>query len=449
MVNEITESMKKLSIYLLPVMYLALLLLNGCITDKCTQTITYYSYEPVYMSLEEVRAGIKNEPARALREPGKMYFKDIYIYIVEVNKGVHVIDNSDPHNPQNIGFIVVPGVRDIAIKGSSMYVDSFMDLVTIDVTNPKDVAVQNRVEEVFPYGSWHEGLWAEPEKGIAVDWIETEHVEEAECGNNNFAWDWMPRNGFVMEDALGVANFASNSAVKTSTPQGGGAELSTGVGGSMARFTITNNYLYAVTQFDLKVFNIDNVAAPQYSNDVSLGWGIETIFPMGNHLYIGSMTGMYIMSLSNPQFPELLSIMQHVRSCDPVVVDPDEKYAYVTIRDGNDCGETVNNLIVTDISNKRAPFNVATYEMHNPHGLGLRDNVLFICDGDEGLKVFDVSDKNKITNNELAHFKNINTFDVIPLYNILLMIGSDGLYQYDYSDLKNIKQISMIPVESN
>ena len=439
--------MKKLSIYLIPAMYLALMLLNGCITDKCTQTVTYYTYEPVYKSMEEIRAGIKNEPASALKEPGKLYFKDTYIYIVEVNKGVHVIDNADPHNPDNFAFITVPGVRDISIRGNSMYVDSYLDLVTIDITNPNAVSEQNRVENVFPYGSWHDGLWAEEDKGIAVDWIETEHVEEAECGNNNFAWDWLPRNGFALEAAMDVSVLSSNSNLVPNAQYQGGSEVSTGVGGSMARFTISGEYMYAVTEWDMKVFNISNISAPRLTNELQVGWGIETIFPMGNHLYIGSSTGMYIMGLSNPEAPEQLSMLQHVRSCDPVVVDPEENYAYVTIRDGNTCEGTVNQLIVTDISNKRAPFNVATYDMHNPHGLGLKGDVLFICDGDDGLKVFDASDVKKITNKRLAHFKNINTFDVIPLHNILLMIGSDGFYQYDYSDLDNIKQISMIPVE--
>ena len=46
----------------------------------------------------------------------------------------------------------------------------------------------------------------------------------------------------------------------------------------------------------------------------------------------------------------------------------------------------------------------------------------------------------------LAHFEEINTFDVIPVNEILIMIGTDGLYQYDYSDLNEISLLSKIPI---
>jgi len=48
--------------------------------------------------------------------------------------------------------------------------------------------------------------------------------------------------------------------------------------------------------------------------------------------------------------------------------------------------------------------------------------------------------------NRIAHYTGMDGFDVIPQNNILMMIASDGLYQYDYSDLNNIRQISKIPI---
>jgi hypothetical protein len=38
---------------------------------------------------------------------------------------------------------------------------------------------------------------------------------------------------------------------------------------------------------------------------------------------------------------------------------------------------------------------------------------------------------------------------VIPLDNVLMMIGADGLFQYDYSDPANIKLLSHLPVHEN
>jgi hypothetical protein len=78
--------------------------------------------------------------------------------------------------------------------------------------------------------------------------------------------------------------------------------------------------------------------------------------------------------------------------------------------------------------------------------LGIDGNTLFICDGPAGLKVFDASDKEKITAHQLASFPNIQAYDVIPVNNYLFMIGDNGFYLYDYKDLTKITQIGHIPV---
>ena len=82
--------------------------------------------------------------------------------------------------------------------------------------------------------------------------------------------------------------------------------------------------------------------------------------------------------------------------------------------------------------------------MDNPYGLGISGDILFVCDGTSGLKVFDASDPLLIIEHQLARFPGIQAYDVIPLGKSLLMIGSDGFYQYDYSDVKSIRQISVI-----
>lgn len=84
--------------------------------------------------------------------------------------------------------------------------------------------------------------------------------------------------------------------------------------------------------------------------------------------------------------------------------------------------------------------------MTNPHGLGIDQGTLFICDGTDGLKVFDATNVSAISTNQLAHYKEINAFDVIPFQHVAMVIGKDGLYQYDYSDIKNIKLISKLPI---
>ena len=82
--------------------------------------------------------------------------------------------------------------------------------------------------------------------------------------------------------------------------------------------------------------------------------------------------------------------------------------------------------------------------MTQPFGLGIDGDLLFLCDGSAGLQVYDVTLKENI--NIIASFPNIQTYDVIPADGYLFMIGSDGFYLYDYSDIYNIRQIGHIPV---
>ena len=121
-------------------------------------------------------------------------------------------------------------------------------------------------------------------------------------------------------------------------------------------------------------------------------------------------------------------------------------YAYVTLCSGTDCrNNTVNRLDIIKCSTNYKQLDlVNSYDMTQPHGLGIDHNLLFICDGSAELKVYNVTVKEKIQ--LLTSFPNIKTYDVIPADGYLFIIGGDGFYLYDYSDIYNIQAIGHIPV---
>lgn len=431
------------SIALLTLATALLWLLSGCVLqDKCEEDVTYIHMEPVYMDMADLRTLVGPEAARPLENPGKIYVKDQYVLINEVNEGVHVIDNLDPSNPTNVAFIRIPGAHDMAVKGTYLYVDSYVDMVTLDISDPTNAREVNRQENVIPHGSWHPGLEADPSRGIAVRFEEQRVTETVPCDNwRNMPQQWGMQNTFVERDDNTTMAFDMSGAA---SPMSG--EVPNGIGGSMARFTLVNDYLYMVNTSELVTYSVGDLDNPQLTSRQEIAsWTlVETVFPMQNHLLIGSMNGMFIYSLSDPANPTYLSEMQHMTSCDPVVAEGD--YAFVTLRNGNDCGNAVNQLDVVNISDMSSPWLVRSYEMFNPHGLGISEGTLFICDGDAGLKIYDASEINAIDRNQLAHFPDIHAYDVIPLVDVLLLIGEDGFYQYDYSDLNDIRLLSSIPV---
>jgi len=105
------------------------------------------SYKPILMERTSLENSISFREAMPLQFPGKIYFKDSYIYINEKYSGVHIINNANPSKPINEGFITVPGSIDMAMKGDILYVDNAVDLIAIDLVNKQ---VTSRTRNIFP-----------------------------------------------------------------------------------------------------------------------------------------------------------------------------------------------------------------------------------------------------------------------------------------------------------
>ena len=420
---------------------LPLLLLFAC-TDKCKETRTYRRYTNVSLTGTQVRQGVKLESARALEKPGKIYTKDGYLFINELKEGIHIIDNRNANDPKPVAFLRIPGNGDMAIRDNILYADSYMDLVAFDLSNPANIREVNRVQNVFPNGQFEGGWWSFNQNSVMLSDQRVDYVTETmetNCEDGLATQSWRNCPNCLSFDA----SFASSSSSAQPTNNTG----SNGTGGSMARFTLYNDYLYTVGQSDMQLFNISSPASPRIGEKISLGWGVETIFPYKDKLFIGSNSGMFIYDNANPAKPVRLSVFNHARVCDPVVVNGD--IAYVTLRSGTTCQGFTNQLDVVDIKDLLNPKLLKSYPMQNPHGLGVDFPNLFICEGTGGLKSFDAKEATNIT--QLAHVSGINAYDVILMGSsggakTVMMIGRDGLYQFDYSNPQQLRQMSKIPV---
>src|SRR5690349_2298302 len=66
-----------------------------------------------------------------------------------------------------------------------------------------------------------------------------------------------------------------------------GAGASTGKGGSLTRFTIAGDYLYAVDNHFLYAYSLINPVKPEKVYTSPLNFDIETIYPYKNNLFLG------------------------------------------------------------------------------------------------------------------------------------------------------------------
>lgn len=400
------------------------LLICSCESDE--DRIVVRVAVPEVMSKVALRSGVDIKAPQPVSQQGKIYAYNNYLFVNDKNKGVHVIDNSNPEAPSFISFLKIPLNEDIAVKDDKLYADSGVDLVVFDISDINAIKLESRVEEMFEVYNlqipnedyeWVEYDGIDFNENVIIDWKFEQRI---------FNKDDYPRRFWEFDGA-----FINNALASSGN---------TGVGGSLARFQIVEDRLYTVGISDMNIFSLENGSQPSLVNSQNVGWNIETMFYADDFLYLGSTNGMFIYNIENLDAPAYVSQFTHWEGCDPVVVSGD--YAYLTLRGGNECGVDESVLEVIDISDKTQPTLVNRITLENPYGLGVKDDMLFVCDGNAGLKLFDRSNPVEPIFEEIV--SDIFAYDVIPLNESLLMIGDGTLNQYSYSALGSIELLSTL-----
>ena len=413
----------------LPLLIVSLLLLitASCSSDDKPGDLALFAV-PVVKSLQSIRDGVTVTAARATASEGKIYVTEDYLFYTAKEEGVHIFDNTNPAAPQNIAFIAVEGVHDIAVKGNYLFADNFVDLLVFDISNINNITLVNTIEsqiEFYP---------TIPEGVEYVDYTNNAGTDEVIVG---YTTKMKPRPTYSMEDIFTVDdNMGGNAG-------GGAAEAATGIGGSYAKFQINQNALYTIDSYELNVFNISSPEQAYFDKSVYMmqwfGGGVfETLFRQGGYLFVGSTTGMYVVDANDAFNPVFISGFSHATACDPVVVSGNT--AYITVRGGSTCGAIEDEVTVIDITDINNPTLLSSYLIDQPRGLGIRNNVLYVCTG-AGLKVFDASNTAALV---LQHSYSDNVTDVIPLPGQLITVGPNNIKQYRYGPGNTLEYLSVV-----
>jgi hypothetical protein len=152
----------------------------GCHYENEKTLTKVMGYRPVYSDYESLRK-VEVLPPQKLKNAGKIYIKDNYLFVNEQGEGVHIFDNSDKSNPKAIAYLAIPANQDVAIKGTTLYADNADDLVAIDISDLKAIKVTKRIEKSFPYPYFPAKTGvsfecADPSKGYVVRWEYTELI---------------------------------------------------------------------------------------------------------------------------------------------------------------------------------------------------------------------------------------------------------------------------------
>lgn len=137
--------------------------------------VNYYPsrYEPVIMNRDAFEKSISFKEVQPMKNAGKIYVKDQYVFIVDKNKGVHIYNNQNPNNPTEYSYLEIPGVTDLAIRNNYIYVNQSVDLISLNINfTSKTVDVTKRIRNTFPTKVSPDGYTQYVDEGkVVVDWI--------------------------------------------------------------------------------------------------------------------------------------------------------------------------------------------------------------------------------------------------------------------------------------
>lgn len=157
---------------------LLLLLLSSCIYEPEFRPFMpegdIMGYRPVYQvgPLDP----ITYEASRPLKKPGKIFSYPPYLFVNEQNGGIHFFNNSDPANPEPIGFLKIGGNTDFVVKGNVVYANNYTDMVAVDISNKTAIKELSRIPQpswIQPYppmGEYHYFECVDPSKGTLIGW---------------------------------------------------------------------------------------------------------------------------------------------------------------------------------------------------------------------------------------------------------------------------------------
>jgi hypothetical protein len=419
---------------ILPLVLVAImcLQLTNCNTDDVSNELLdpVAVTVPVIKSKSEIRNSIQVKAAQPTNSDGKIYvYNDLLFYIAQ-NSGIHIFNNQNPENPQNIIFIQLEGVHDISVKNDILYADNFMDLVVFDISNVSDIQLVNVEEDMllyyatFPEDSlyYQSNIYTSNEDEFVAEYT-TIYMERTEVENN-------------------PEMFWSSFSIFESDVLALDAGINIGTGGSYAKFQIYNNALYTLDDYKLNTFNITDYNSISKVSETWLGgWfggELETTFILKEYMFIGATNGMHIVGLQDEFNPIYTSSFTHSTGCDPVVVEGNT--AYITVRGGNTCGAIEDQVNIIDVTDINTPIEYSTYFLSSPYGLGIKNHILYVCN-DSGINVFDAQNPNEIV---LQNTIETTSKDVIPLSSHLIAVGENVIHQYNYTDNFGLELISTL-----
>lgn len=169
--------------------YLSLLLVViffSCDPNLTDENSQVSAYVPVYL-VQRSDTAINTEGPQPTVNPGKIYAYSNYLFQVEQNEGIHIIDNHNPQQAHKVMFLKIPSATELAIKSNYLYTNHFNDLIVFDLSTTNAPRLVSRLVDAFPHISQNyppltnvQFECPDPSKGIVIGW-EEKMIQNPKC----------------------------------------------------------------------------------------------------------------------------------------------------------------------------------------------------------------------------------------------------------------------------
>lgn len=147
--------------------------------DNVESDRTLNGLKPIYGDAASI-VNIALTDTVEMENPGKIVYLAPRLFVNEINKGIHVINNQDPVNPFKESFISIPFNKDLAVKNNIIYADNDKDLISIIYHSKDSIQLISRQKNVFDhlpvfpvdYNGYFECI--DDSKGTVIGWYEAE-----------------------------------------------------------------------------------------------------------------------------------------------------------------------------------------------------------------------------------------------------------------------------------
>lgn len=249
----------------------------------------------------------------------------------------------------------------------------------------------------------------------------------------------------------------------SSNSEGSTSVMVESIGSSTSKFKIYNNRLYSIKDNFLKVYDISDADNIQPLSWTYLNSPITSMFVYDEKLIAATNSGLKIFSIKDDMieflknsdtfipcqrfFVEdtLLYVLNNLDTCKDYLYDmySYDPYYYEEVDRFKE--DPTNNMIldngieVYDVSDFSSPKLLTKISSYNPIALSVKDDLLYVCEGKYGLKVYDINrSENNISLSRNNIYRDAKCSDLITSSGYLYTITADNLGIYDYNQLDNI-----------